>query len=311
MSPVPKLALHIPQFWGHRIARTEELVSFFQRAEELGFDSLWVIDRPLHWMHVPEILTLLTYAAACTERIGLGTSVLLLNLRHPLDLARQAATLDALSGGRLTLGVAMGGRGPEYEAMSVPIHQRVGRLEEGMAVLRRLWTETDVTFHGRYYNLENANVSPKPSRPGGIPLPIGASTEPGMRRAGRISDGWIAGGHITPEQFAHQWQVVQDAAREAGRDPSKLINLHSLYVNVDSDRERARRELQECLEAYYGGTGFRGDMGDHSVVGTPQDVARAVRAFGDAGAQTVALSLPWPDVAKLEWLAAEVMPALE
>ena len=82
-------------------------------------------------------------------------------------------------------------------------------------------------------------------------------------------------------------------------------------VNVDTDKERARRELKECLEAYYGGTGFSGDMGEHLVVGTPQEIAQAVKAFGEAGAQTVALSLPWPDVAKLEWLAAEVMPALE
>ena len=311
MPSKPKLAVHIPQFWGYRVPETQQLATFCRRAEELGFDSLWVVERPLHRINVPEILTMLTFAAACTTRIGLGTAVLLLSLRHPVALARTAATLDVLAGGRLTLGVSLGGQDPEYQAMNMPKNQRVGRLEEGMTVLRKLWTETDVTFHGRYYHMEKANVAPKPPRPGGIPLPMGGNSPPGLRRVGRISDGWITGSHSTPEGFARSWQAVLDAAREAGRDPSTLTNRKSIWINVDTDRNRARRELKECLETYYSGTSFHTDLDQHAAYGTPQDIARAVLAFGEAGAQTVALGLPWPDVAKLEWLAAEIMPALK
>ncbi len=307
MSPRPNLALQIPTYWGEQVPDTEHLLSFCRRADELGFHSLWVTDRPIHKINLPHPLTMLTYTAACTERIGLGTAVFLLSLRQPLEVARQTATLDMLAGGRLTLGVSLGGRDYEYEAMNAPKRQRVGRLEEGMAVLRKLWTETDVTFHGRYYHLEKANVSPKPPRPGGIPLPMGANTEPGLQRTGRLADGWLMGQRGTPEQFVSSWQVVQEAALEAGRDPSALTNCKFLYANVDTDRDRGQQELQRYLEAYHG-PGFPMDQ---TVVGSPQEIAQAVRAFGDAGCQTVALGLPAPDVAKLEWLAAEVMPALE
>ncbi len=297
MSPVPNLAIQVPIFWGDRVPETQQLLAFFQRADELGFHSLWVVDRLLHPKNVPHSLTILTYAAACTTRIGLGTAVFLLSLRNPVDVARQTATLDVLAGGRLTLGVSLGGWENEYPAVNAPKEQRIGRLEEGIAVLRKLWTETDVTFHGRYYHLENANVAPKPPRPGGIPLPIGASySEQGMRRAGRIGDGWIKGPYGSPEEFAYNWRIVQEAAREAGRDPSTLINRKELYVNVDTDRERARGELQQYVDSYWAPTGLKDQ---ELIVGTPQEVARAVRAYGDVGCQTVALELPWPDVEKL------------
>ena len=320
MSPVPNLALEIPNFWRDRVPETRELTSFFQRAEELGFHSLWITDRLFHTINLPHCLTLLTYAAACTSRIELGTAVLLLSLRHPADVARQAATLDVLSGGRLTLGVALGGWGTEYDAMSMPQSQRVGRLEEGMTVLRKLWTETDVTFHGKYYHLEKANVAPKPVRPGGIPLPMGAATPLGQQRAGRIADGWITAAHGTPESFERSWNLVQEAARQAGRDPSTLTNRAALYTNLDPDKDRARRDMMAYLSAYYGEGRFAtADEREVSlfqrlerdtVATTTQEVTQIVRAFGEVGCQTVALHFPWPDVAQLELIAAEVMPAL-
>ena len=308
MSPVPNVAVHIPTRWGGPIPATEEFITFFQRSEELGFHSLWVYDMMLYKINAMDPLTMLSYAAACTKRIGLGVNALLLSLRHPVGLAKQIGTLDALSGGRMTLAVAMGGRDDEYEAMNMPQRQRVGRLEEGMTVLRRLWTETDVTFHGRYYNLENANVQPKPPRPDGIPLLIGASTVPGMQRAGRIADGWTRGGRGAPEEFAKEWAIVQEAAREAGRDPSTLINVKTLYINVDSDRDRARRELEEHFDAYRN-PGL--PQVKDCVVGTPADIVDAIRVLGEADCQTVCLGLPWPDVAKLEMIAEGVLPAFQ
>ena len=303
-------------FWWERVPEKALLISFFQRAEELGFHSLWVQDRLLHPISFPDPLILLSLAAGCTERIRLGTAVYLLSLRHPVAVARMAATLDMLSGGRLTLGVSLGGWPEsgtipsgidEYQAMNSPKAQRVGRFEEGMAVLRRLWTETDVTFHGRYYHLEGANVSPKPPQRGGVSLPVGATAEPALRRAGRIGDGWIKGGRGSPASFAQSWRVVQEEAERVGRDPSKLTNLKTLYCNVDMDRERAQREVQRYVESYHG----PGPAGEAlTACGTPHDVMREVQAYGEAGCHTVALGLPWPDVVKLEMLAEEMAPLL-
>lgn len=304
---MPNIGLQIPVHWWDRVPDTQQLRSFFQRAEELGFHSLWVTERPLHRISIPDPLTLLTFAAACTTRIQLGTAVLLLSLRNAVELARTAATLDVLAGGRLTIGVSLGGHDDEHVAMNAPKRQRVGRLEEGITVLRKLWTETDVTFHGRYYHLERANVAPKPSRPGGIPIAIGTGSELGLQRTGRMGDGWLAGGPNTPERFARCWQAVQEAAREAGRDPSKLFNQTALYCSVDADRELARRELQTRLDAYYG-PGH--EINETTPFGTPRDLVPMVHAFADAGCQTVCLGLPRPDVAKLEWIAEELAPLM-
>ena len=310
MSPKPKLGLLVSTRYPGPMPRTEELITFFRRAEELGFHSLWVIDRPLHKINLPHPLTILTYAAAVTSKIRLGTAAILLSLRQPVEMARQVATLDALAGGRVTLGVTLGGRPDEYEAMGVPMSQRLGRMVEGITVLKRLWTEEDVTFHGRYFSLEKANIAPKPPQPGGVPIIIGTSSDVGRRRTGRIADGWVTGGHDTPEGFARSWGIIQEAAQEAGRDPSKLINVKTIYVNVDADKERARRELKEWLASYYGELPFQADADKYAAFGHPREITQAVLAFGEAGAQTVALGMPWPDVNKLEWIAAEVMPAL-
>ena len=297
----PKVGVIVPNRWVDQIPEPEELADYFQRVEELGFHSLWITDRPLHrQVSMPNPLIMLTYAAAHTKRVRLGTSVLLLNLRHPVDVARQAATLDKLSGGRLTLGVAPGGREDEYPAMNSPKNERVGRLEEGIAVLRKLWTEEDVTFHGRYYHLEEANVLPKPLQPGGIPImTAGHASELSFRRAGRLADGWIMGTvGDTPQWFAHGWQVVQEAAQEAGRDPSKLTNAKLLYVNPDEDRDRAQRELDAHLNVYYPYI-----LPHAIVIGPPQKIAEAVQAYGEVGCQEVVLFLPWLNLAKLERLA--------
>ncbi len=138
MSPKPKLGLLVSTRYPGPMPRTEELITFFRRAEELGFHSLWVIDRPLHKINLPHPLTTLTYAAAVTSKIRLGTAAILLSLRQPVEMARQVATLDALAGGRVTLGVTLCGRPDEFEAMGVPMSQRLGRMVEGITVLKRL-----------------------------------------------------------------------------------------------------------------------------------------------------------------------------
>ena len=302
MSPMPNVAIHVPTRWGGQIPPKQDMLDFFQKSEELGYHSLWVYDMILHTVYTLDPLTTLSFAAAVTQKIGLGVNALLLSIRNPVGIAREVATIDALAGGRTILSVAMGGRDNEYVAMNSSVKERVGRLEEGITVLRKLWTESDVTWHGRYYHLENADVDPKP--PKHIPLMIGASTVPGMQRAGRIADGWTRGGRGNPDDFAGEWAIVQEAAKEAGRDPTQLMNCKTLYINIGPDKAAAQRELEEHFDAF---RNFGLPQSKDCVVGTPKDIAKAVRTLGDAGAQTVALGLPVPDCRKLELIAEELL----
>lgn len=302
----PRLGLIIPTNFGEGDPPTRDLLAYCSRAEELGFDSLWVIDRLFHEYGVPHPMVMLSQAAAVTSRIGLGTGVLLVTVRHPVDVAQQAASLDALSGGRLTLGVSLGGRDNEYEAASMPKNQRLGRLVEGVRLMRKLWTESDVTFKGRYYQVTGGNISPKPKRAGGLRLVFGAGTDVALERAGRIADGWMQGGRGAPESYATAWGKVKAAAVAAGRDPVELESSKLLYVNPGADEARASSELQQYLALYYG----PGYPMEHTGVGSPADIAAKVRAFGEAGCDLVIMGLPGPNIAKLEVLAREVVPSV-
>ena len=171
----------------------------------MGFDSLWCIDRIFHNINIIDPMTLLACAAAVTGRIRLGTSVLLFVMRNPALVAKTVSTIDYLSGGRVTLGISLGGRDNEYEPMGVDVKRRVSRFTEGLEVMRRLWTESSVTHHGRFFNMDNVNVSPKPVQQPGIPVILGGSAEGVFRRAGELADGWVAGGGGNAEIFAQAW----------------------------------------------------------------------------------------------------------
>ncbi|MGE0059032.1 MAG: LLM class flavin-dependent oxidoreductase [Dehalococcoidia bacterium] len=300
----PKLGLILPTNWGMEPPPTRMLMQFSSRAEELGFDSLWIIDRLFHEYGMPHPFVMLSYAAAATDRIGLGSGVVLLSVRHPVEVAQAAATLNAMSGERLTLGVSLGGRDNEYAAMNMPKEQRAGRLVEGVRVMRRLWTETNVDFAGRYYNLEGANIEPKPQRAGGIPVVFGAVTDDSLARAGRMADGWMQGARGTPESFGAAWAKVRDAASAAGRDVSQLQSSKLMYVNPGSDVEAATTQLQDYLTLYYGPNYPM----ENTAVGPPEAIAAKLKSFGEAGCDLVMMGLPGLDLDKLDVLGKEVAP---
>src|SRR5215510_6863048 len=158
MATTAKIGLMIPGSYAGALPPPAAFTTFFRTAEELGFDALWVIDRIFHDLNILDPLTLLTHAATVTSRVRLGTAVLLLAFRNPVLVAKTAATLDYLSGGRLTLGVSLGGRDYEFSSQGISMTQRVGRLRENLTVMRKLWTERHVTFHGRYYHLDRKST---------------------------------------------------------------------------------------------------------------------------------------------------------
>ncbi len=307
MTTTAKVGLLIPGSFSGQPPQLSEFTEFFRRADDLGFHSLWVIDRIFHSVNVLDPLTLLTCAATVTSRVRLGTAVLLLAFRNPVLTAKVTASLDYLSGGRLTLGVSLGGRDNEFESLGVPINQRVGRLRENLTVMRKLWTEQNVTFHGRYYHLDNVNIDPKPPQKPSIPIFMGGRAEAVLKRSVEEADGWIAGGQGTPETFHEAWQKVQGYARAAGKDPEAVEAGKLLYIAVGDDRARCQEQLRAFTHAYYGP---QYDVETNCIFGSPKDCAAKIQRFIDAGAKTLMLGPTWPDVVQVTQIATEVVPLL-
>lgn len=302
-----RLGIHVPAAFAGPLPPASAYMTFFQQAEALGFHSVWTEDRIFHPANFLDAMTLLSWAAAATTRVQLGTAVLVLALRNAPLLARQVSSLDYLSGGRLALGVSVGGHPGEYQGLGIPMQQRVARLRENMTVLRQLLTGEPVTTQGRFYDLHQAIVRPASPQPHGVPLYMGGRVEAVLKRAGELSDGWIMGPFGTTDECRASVAKVQAAAQAAGRDPQTLVTGKLIYAQVDDDVDRAYRTLHAFLSGYYTRPI---DLAEVAAFGKPQDVIARLQAFAEAGVSTFMLGVPTLEVAQLERLAREVMPAL-
>jgi alkanesulfonate monooxygenase SsuD/methylene tetrahydromethanopterin reductase-like flavin-dependent oxidoreductase (luciferase family) len=202
-----------------------EAIDLAVEAERLGFDSVWTSEH--HFVddgYLPSVLPLSAAIAARTERITIGTGVLLAPLHEPIRVAEDAAVVDLISGGRVILGLGIGWRVEEFEGLHVPMSERGARLEDDVEVYRRAWRGELVTG-GRRGRYPNVSVRPMPARPGGPPIWIGGSEEPALRRAGRLGDGFMAS-ESRASTLAEQAQIVRDARTAGARDPAFTISVH-------------------------------------------------------------------------------------
>ena len=307
MATSAKVGLLIPTSFGVAPPKLAEYTEFFRQADDLGFHSIWVIYRIFHQINILDPLTVLTSAATVTLNVRLGTAILLFAFRNPVLTAKATATLDYLSGGRLTLGISLGGRDNEFEALGLPIKQRVSRFRENLAVMRQLWAEQHVTFHGRYYHLDNVSMEPKPVQKPGIPIILGGSAEAVLQRSAEEADGWVAGGAMNAEAFGEAWQKVSAYAVAAGKDPDHLDSGKLMYITVGEDREWCKQRLRTYTHAYYGS---RYDVDNNCVYGPPDECAAKIQRFIDSGAKTLILGPPWPDLDQAARIANEVVPLL-
>ena len=305
MGAAPRVGLVVPNRWTGPGPTIASLRSFYGQADAWDIDSLWVTDRLIHsTVSMLSPLLLLTYAAALTNRVRLGTIVMVLSVRPTLEVARQAATVDYLSGGRQTLGVSIGARGPEVELM----RDRPGgprEFEASLDLLRVFWGMPPVGHRAEDLP-EVPPMHPRPVQPGGIPIMIGAGSrkEAGVRRAGRLADGWLMGTPgTTVEDFVRGWDLVRESAVEAGRDPSTLRNGKLVYARVTGEspsaRAAARADIDREIDNYYGPLKLQ----HHIVAGPVQEIAEVVMAYGEVGCQQVVLFCPGADTARLEQLA--------
>jgi alkanesulfonate monooxygenase SsuD/methylene tetrahydromethanopterin reductase-like flavin-dependent oxidoreductase (luciferase family) len=229
------------------------LLSLAERAEALGYDSVWVGDsviaRPRH-----EPITLLAGVAARTKRVKLGTAVLLPALRNPVLLAHQVATLDQVSEGRVILGVGIATDVPniraEFRACGVPFDKRVGTLMEGLRLSKALWSGKPVDWDGRWH-LEKSVLGPTPAQAGGPPIWGAGSVPAALERAGKHFDGWFPNGPDA-KVWGEQWRQVQGYARDAGRKPDAVEAAIYLTLTIDEDKARAVKRMDDFLSSYYG-----------------------------------------------------------
>jgi probable F420-dependent oxidoreductase len=252
-------------------------------AERLGFDSLWAGDHISFENPLLDVTVALSAFAAWTERIALGAGILLLPLRPPALVAKAFASLDYLSGGRVILGVGVGGEGPkDFEAVGVPIEERGARANEAMRVLRALFAGDGVSFSGRFSRFEGVEIAPGATQPGGPPLWVGGRSPAALRRAGRLGDGWMPI-WISAERYADAWEEVRLYAEQAGRDAEAIVAAAVVPALVGEDGGRARAELLDYLERRYGAEFSPQAIERYCLAGTAAECAARVEAYAEAG----------------------------
>ena len=304
-----RFAISIPQYVADGAFDPDTMRRYLARAEELGYASAWTQEQVLGPIpHLGPVETL-TFAAACTERMRLGCAVFITSLHSPVHLAKSLSTLDQISRGRLEVGVGTGGRNRMFSAFAVDPETFVARFDEGLRLMRALWTEPRVDFTGRFWQLDGAAMEPKPFQKPGPPVWFGASAPAALRRAVRHGDGFFGAGSQTTAQFAQQVQIVRDELARQHRDPAGFSLAKRVYIAVDDDPGRARDRMAAALDRLYGFFGLR-DMTPVSVLGPPGACARGLRDVATAGAELILVNPLFDDEEQMERLAGEVIPQL-
>ncbi len=252
--------------------------------EALPIDSLWVGGHVASRNPSPEAMVGLARLAALTERVTVGTSILLLPLYPPALVAKQITDLDHATGGRVILGIGVGGEYPqEFRACQIPVTERGRRTDEAIPLIRRLWTAERLTHDGRYYAMDDVVIHPAPVQPGGPPIVVAGRSEAAMRRAATLGDGWFPYLY-SPRRYAASVETVRAAAAENGRDLSQFGWYVWVFLNIDPDGETAKDQAARSMGGTYN-QDFREMVDSVAAAGTPDEVLTKLKAFYDAGAR--------------------------
>lgn len=280
------------------------VLDFARRAEASGADSVWTIDRVV--ANNAEPLISLAAAPGATSRVRLGTAVLLAPLRKPVWLAKQVATLDQISGGRAILGLGVGNRQDDFAATGSEFERRGARTEETIDLLRVVWSGQPVKHEGQFFHMDVGPIGPRPTQ-GTVPIWIGGSAEPVLRRVGRMADGFIGGSGAGPDGFRANWAKIRDHAQAAGRDAASITPGTLVYACVDDDRSRAESFALQYLAAYYGPR--RTDLTPF-LLGPADECVRKAQAYFEAGVQTMIIASFTADLRYCDRLCEDVLPRL-
>lgn len=309
------------------LAGKPNIVQAAREAERLGFDSIWVHDHvawssEMHRHHISsgateavrdeqeanfyEALTTLAYLAAETKTIKLGVACLVMPCRNPIYAAKQIATLDWLSEGRLIVGVGLGSKATresrEFELFGVPLKPRGRRTDEYILAMKAIWTEPSASFHGKYISFENAEIFPKPVQKPHPPVWIGGWMDQAAIRAGKYGEGWIPG-WLSPSEMKRGCEILARTAREHGREPKKITIAVEKLAAIAPSRDAALNLALPTIRA--SSTSYERDVDsvqfalDRHIIGSVDDVRRRVDEFIEAGVEHFELKLIYPSMKSL------------
>jgi probable F420-dependent oxidoreductase len=280
--------------------------AFVERAEELNYDSLWVMEGIVGRSPSLEPISILSYVAALTKRLRLGVAVIVLPLRNPVQLAKSIVSLDHLSSGRLNVGIGIGGRNQEA-IFGYSTERRVTRFEESLGVMKRLWTESEASFSGAFWDFESVSLKPRPVQRPHPPIWFGARAPAALKRAVKHGDAFVGAGSSSFEDFKTQYGLLQQFLEEQGRDPESFGISKRIYVAIDPNRDRAERRLREWFGNYYGNA----EMGSRvSIWGSRDECLDKLGNLVQSGAKHLILNPMFDEMAHLELLSEEIVPYL-
>jgi alkanesulfonate monooxygenase SsuD/methylene tetrahydromethanopterin reductase-like flavin-dependent oxidoreductase (luciferase family) len=249
-------------------------------------------------------IEVMTYAAACNQRLRLGCAVFVTPVHSPVHLAKSLSSLDQLSRGRLEVGVATGGPNRPFAAFGVEADGYVTRFSEGLALMKACWTQPRIEFEGRFWQLHDLAMEPKPFQKPHPPIWFGGGHPAALRRAVRHGDAFMGAGSTTTAAFADQVTVVRAELAEAARQSFPIAKR--VYITVDDDVARARERVAAGLERIYGDFGRR--LTGVAVSGTPKDCVDGLRDVANAGAEMIVLNPVDDESKQMERLAGDVIP---
>lgn len=328
MSNIDRFGVFLPSYvWdGDGPERARGMREFARTVEDLGFDSLFITDhllsaRRFYSVSFIEPLAGLAVAAGVTSRVRLGTSILILPLRNPVLLAKELATLQFLSENRVVLGVGVGWNDPEYEAVGVHKSERGRRTDEMLDIMVPLLEGQTVTYHGRYYSVDDVFIEPVASRRPEIWIGGGSQLadpkSPDVPRfvesvKARVlrSDGWIPRPTCPPNEIGRDWRELQAYFGEHGRDPRDCVVAHENFMHLvlTNDPAKAREEQHRAYLRIMSGERGPNYLESVYLFGTPEEIVASLQARVDAGVQYFVLHTMTPDPRQLQAWVDEIVP---
>jgi probable F420-dependent oxidoreductase len=291
-----------------------ELVDYGVKMEQLGFDSLWVWDHVLLGVQpnfpIIESLTLLTAIGARTNKIKLGTGILVLPMRNPVILAKQLTSMDLLTNGRLLMGMASGWYKREFDAVGVPFEQRGKIMDENLDILTRFWIEDMVKGEWSRHKIPAGVMYPKPVQKPRPPILIGGYVDRVLKRAAVAGDGWLTY-FYRPESFAKSWDKILDFAKEAGKDPDTLLNAAQLPICIGKSRAAVETDMMEWLGKEWDYASWSESTKDSAIMGTVEECVAQLKEHLAVGTQKI-IFVPYKyEMSQIETIAREIVPRLK
>jgi probable F420-dependent oxidoreductase len=310
--PLQQVGVSLTGSFPQGVPAIAEMLDNARRVERLGFDALWSGDHLIMYNPIMDVMTVLATFAAITERVTLGTAVYLMPLRHPIAIAKQVTSLDLLSGGRFIFGVGVGGEiAQEFDAVGVPVRERGRRTDEGLEILTRVLSAEHVTYEGKYYQIHDVTLLPRPQQQPYPPIWVGGRSDAAVRRAARYGRCWL-GYLVSSQRLREAMQKIHDMAPTYGRNPTAIQGGMLLFTAIARDYETAREMAIANLSRRYNQP-FDHLVDRYCAIGTPEQCLEKIQTYIDAGMANLIFGFTCPAAQvpeQIEWCAAEVLPHL-